>query len=90
MKIPTTLTLLIVEFIIVMIKVVKIAEGDICLKITAIITLKIVDQELMLTGEVNIGLIPATLPPITQVIVVDFRVSNFLLILLTKMFMKMG
>ena len=88
MKIPTTLTLLIVEFIIVMIKVVKIAEGDICLKITAIITLKIVDQELMLTGEVNIGLIPATLPPITQVAMVDCWVYRFLLVLLMKILMK--
>ena len=38
-------------------------------------------------GEVGIGITPATLPPITQVGVVYCRVSNFLLVLLKKMFM---
>ena len=39
--------------------------------------------------EVNIGLIPATLPPITQVAMVDCRVYRFLLVLLMRMLMRM-
>ena len=43
----------------------------------------------MLAVEVYIGIITATIPPITQVAVVDCWLYNFLLVLLTKMFMVM-
>ena len=43
----------------------------------------------MLMVEVDIGLRPATLPPITQMDMIDCRVYQFLLVLLMKMFMKM-
>ena len=57
------------------------------LKRPSTIPLEIVEQELILKGEAYIGLRPATLPPITQVAMVDFWFSLFLLVLLTKMFM---
>ena len=39
-------------------------------------------------GEADIVIRPATLPPINLVAAVDCRVSNFLLVLLTKKNMK--
>ena len=68
------------------IKVVTMVEVVIFIKIPDTITLKIVDQELILTGEVNIGLIPTTITCTTQVVVVDCWVSQFILVLLTNMF----
>ena len=85
----STLPLSIVEFIIVVIKVVMMAEVDISLKRSTTPTLAIVEQELMLKVDVNIGLRKYTLPPITQVVMTNFRVYNFLLALLTKMFINM-
>ena len=64
-------------------------EVDIGLKRPATICLTIVDQVLMLTGEVDIGLRLGILTPITQLGVVECRVSHFLLVLLTKIFMVM-
>ena len=52
-----TIPLEIMEFIIL----VKMLEVDPGLKISENLTLTIADKELMLMGEVNIGLIPATL-----------------------------
>ena len=59
--IPSTLPLAIVDSFIVVVKVVKMLEVDPGLKISENLTLTIADKELMLMGEVNIGLIPATL-----------------------------
>ena len=46
-------------------------------------------KEFMFTGEVDIGLISATLYPITQVDVVDCWVYHFLLVMSKKRFMVM-
>ena len=59
-------------------------EVDISLNITYNIPLETVDQELMLLGEVDIGLRLSTPPTITQVVVVDCQVSHFFLVLLKK------
>ena len=67
LKKPDTITLAIVEFIILVLTV----ELELGLNIPATLPLVIMEQELMLTGEVDIGLIPATLPPITQFALVD-------------------
>ena len=56
---PATLPLIIAEDVLI--------EVDICNKRTATIPLSISKQELTLKGEVDIGLIPATIPPITKV-----------------------
>ena len=89
LKRPDTLTLTIVEFIKVVIKVVAMVEVERGLKIPDIIPLKIVYQEFMLTVEVDIGLRQSTLPTITKVAILNFQVCNFFLVLLTKMFKKM-
>ena len=67
LNIPATLSLVIVEFII-LVFMVKVELG---IKRPANFPLAIADKELMLTGEVDIGLVPATLPPMTHVDVVD-------------------
>ena len=69
--------------------IVEVLKGvDIGLKRPATIPLVIVDQHFMLTGEVGICIRPDTLPLITQVAVVYFKVSHFILFLLTKMFIN--
>ena len=73
------------EFIILVLML----EVQLCIKRPAIIPLTIMEQELMLTGEVDIGIRPATLPPIDQVAVENVLVDKFLLVLLTKLFMVM-
>ena len=60
-----------VEFIVMVNKAVMMGEVYIGLKIPATLPLEIMEQSLMLTGEVNKGLIPATIPPITHMAVVD-------------------
>ena len=60
-----------VEFIVMVNKAVMMGEVYIGLKIPATLPLEIMEKALMLTGEVNKGLIPATIPPITKVTVVD-------------------
>ena len=77
------------EFIIVMTKVVIMVEVDIGIKIPATITFAFVEQDLMLTGEVGIGLRPATITPITQVAVVDCQLYYIILVQLKKMFIVM-
>ena len=67
LKIPATIPIVIVEFIIL----VKLVEVDLGLKRPDTLSLEIADQELIPTGWVDIGLIPATIPPNTQVLVVD-------------------
>ena len=57
LKRPDNFPLATVEFIIMVIKVAKMEDVDICIKIPANITLTIMDQEVMLTGEVDIVLI---------------------------------
>ena len=69
----------------VAIKVVTVLEVDIGLKRPSTIPLVTVEKYLMLTGDVDIGLRPSTLPPITQVSEADCQVYNCLLVLLTKM-----
>ena len=59
------------------------------LNIPATIPLAILDKWLVFTGEVDIGLRLATIPPITQVGVVDCLVNHFLLVILKKMSMLM-
>ena len=46
-------------------------EVDLGHKIPATLPLKIGEQDLMLKGELNIGLIQATIPPINKMTVVD-------------------
>ena len=53
-------------------KLVLTVEVELSLTRPATIPLKIMDQEFMLTGEVDTGRRTATLPPITQVALVDF------------------
>ena len=84
LKRPATLPLSTLEFIIVGIKVLTMVEMDIGLKIPATTPLVIMYQEFMLMEEADIVIRPATLPPINLVAAVDCRVSNFLLVLLTK------
>ena len=88
-KRPANFPLVMVEFIKLMIKVVKMVEVDISLNILATLTIAIMDQYLMLMGEMDIGLIQATISPITQVAVVNCWVSNFILVLLKTMSTKM-
>ena len=64
-------------------------EVDIGLNILSTCPVSVVDQELMLKGEVYIGIRTSTLPPITQVVTVYCWFYQFLLIMLTKMFMNM-
>ena len=66
LKRPATLSLTIVHFFVFMLMV----EVEIGIKIPSSITPAIFNQELMLIGYVDIGLIPATLPFIIQVSVV--------------------
>ena len=63
------------------------AEADIGLKRPSTHPLAIVEQELILTGEADIGLRPDTLHPITQLALVHFWVSHFIIVLLKKMFL---
>ena len=72
LNIPSNLPLKTVEFIILVIKVVTILYVDIDIKRPAALPLTIVEQEWMLKGKVDIGLITVTLPPITQVAVLDY------------------
>ena len=79
-KRPANISLTTVEFIILLLAV----EVGIGLNIPATLPVRIVDQESMLTGEVDIGLRPSTLSPITQMAVVYFVFHQFLLFLLAK------
>ena len=67
-KISATIPLSIVEFIVLVMKVVTIEEVDIGLKSTAILTLAIVEKGLMVMGDVDIGLRPENFPPITHIV----------------------
>ena len=71
------------------IKVVTTEEADFGLKIPVTINLLNMEQLLMVMVEVDKFLIPATIPPITLVGMVDFRIYLFLLVLLTQVFMLM-
>ena len=62
-------------------------DMDIVIKISETLPPKIVEQELMLTGEVDIGIRPETLPLITHVAVVYCSVSHYIIVILTTMFM---
>ena len=88
-KRPATLPISILEFIVLVIEVVTIEKVDIGHEIPDTIPIAIVDQVLMLVVEVDTGLRSSTLPPITQVVVVYFWVSHFLLVPLKKKFMVM-
>ena len=77
--IPATLPLIIMQFIILAIELVTIVEVNICLKRPNTLPLVILEQELMLTVELDIGLITATLPNISHVAVADFWVYFFIL-----------
>ena len=67
LKRPSTLSIAIVEFIILVLMV----EVGLCLKRPDTIYFAAMEQEFMLMGELGIGLIPATIPPITEVDVAD-------------------
>ena len=73
----------------VAIKVVTVLEVDIGIKRPYTIPLVTVEKYLMLTGDVDIGLRPSTLPPITQVSEADCQVYHCILVLLTKMLINM-
>ena len=77
------------DLIIVVIEVATMVEVYIGLKIPSTIPITIVEQWVMLMVEVDICLIPATLPPITQETVIDCWVYHFLIILLPKILMVM-
>ena len=62
---------------------------DLGFMIPATTSLSVVEQVLMVMREVDIGLRPSTLPPITQVGMVDFWVDLFILVLFMKLFMVM-
>ena len=68
LKRPDTIYLAILEFIILVLML----EVELGLKITATLLNVMVEQELMLTGDVDIYLRPDILPPITQVDAVYF------------------
>ena len=72
-----TISLAIVDFIILLLMV----ELELGLKRPVTLPLTIVDQELMLKRDMDIGLRTATLPHASQEFVVDFRVSSILLLL---------
>ena len=67
---PSNLPLAILDCIIL----VTMEEVDIGLKRPSTIPISIVEQELMLTGEADIGLISATITTITQLVMVYCRV----------------
>ena len=85
LKIPANHPLVIVEFIIAVVM----GEVYIGLKRPATLPPVIVEQELMLIGDVDIGLRTVTLPPITKVDVVDCWFYQFLLVLFMEMCMNM-
>ena len=86
-KRPYNIPLVILNFIVLVIKVVIVEDVDWGLKIPSTLTLSIVEQMLIVMGEVDICRIPVTLPPIIQVGMVDFWVALFILVLFTKVFM---
>ena len=86
---PGTLLLPIMEFTIIGIKVMMTEEVDLGLKIPLTPTLVILDQVLMVMGEMDIGLRTATLSTINQVVMVDYWVSLLILVLFKKAFMVM-
>ena len=59
------------------------------LKIPDTLPFAIVDKVLIVIGELDIGLRPATLPPITQVTMVDCCDYLLILILFMKVFITM-
>ena len=63
LKITATLSIVVAEFIILVLML----EEELCVKRLATLTFAIVKKKLMLTGEVDMGIRPATLSPITQV-----------------------
>ena len=67
---PETLPLVITDDMLV--------EVDLVHKRTFNLNPSIGGQELMLKGKVDTGLIPATIPPITKFIVVDFSFHHYL------------
>ena len=62
---PSTFPIKTVEFITVVIKVVDMVDVDIGLKRSVTIPPENFEQEFLLTGDVDTGIIPPTLPPIT-------------------------
>ena len=64
-------------------------DVDLGLKRRVTLLLAILDKVLMMMGEVEISLRPATLPPITQVTVVDFGVYLLLLFPFTILLLVM-
>ena len=83
-KIPATITLKILEFIIL----VLVVEMELGLNRPSTLPPTIAEKDLMLKGEVDICLRLATLPRASQEAVVDFKVSNFIIILQMKMFVN--
>ena len=55
-------------------------EVDLGLKRPSTINIAIMDQELVLRGEVKIGLTPANYPPITQVAILGYLVYQLLMV----------
>ena len=70
LKIPDTLPPEIAEFIFVNIKVVMMEGVDIGLKIPDTLLLEVLEQVLMVILEGNISIRPATIPTITQVMMI--------------------
>ena len=86
---PATLNLAIVYFVVKLIKVVTMEEVNLYLKIPGNINISIVEEALTVTGEAGIGLRPDTIPPITQLGMLECWVALLILVLFTKVFMVM-
>ena len=86
-NIPATLPLAILEFSAGLIKVLTKEKVDFGIKMPSTLSFSILDQVLMVMVDVDIGLIAAILPPITQLGVVYLWFSLLLLVLFTKVFM---
>ena len=67
LKRPATIFIAIAELIILVLMV----YVELGIKKPATLTLEIVDQDMMLMGDLNIGLRPETIPPITQAVMAD-------------------
>ena len=87
LKRPANIPLVILDFNVVVIKLVMVEDVDFGLKRPSTLTFSIMEQVLMVMGEADICRIPVTLPTIIQVGMVDIWVSLFLLVLFTKVFM---
>ena len=65
------------------------ADMNLGIKMPDTLPLEILDNKLTVIGEVNIGTVPATITPITQLTMVDSCVYLLLLVMLMIVYMRM-